>query len=91
MKAKRISPHEVRVFLQLWRQSGWRSIEQIASAAGVARRTAHNHVSRLCADGVLEVLQAFPSYLYRLSEKQSTTGVSYMEQIQQARDAFWPK
>lgn len=62
---KQISEHMVRVFAAL--QAGeWMTATAVATASGVARRTARAHLSDLFRDGLLERRETFGGYHFRI-------------------------
>lgn len=61
--------HEARAYKALQKAGAagrWMTNIEIATAAGIAERTARKHTSRLTQLGVLEQLTTYPSHQFKL-------------------------
>ena len=77
-----ISIHEVRVWRAL--SAEWRTILELASAAGVARRTASLHCGRFVEMGLAERAEVFPGYRFRRATTTGEISSSYAQQLEAA-------
>lgn len=88
METKKISSHQMRVFLVIKNAGGtWMNTKEIASKADVGIRATNNHVKTLLSLGVIDMVEAFPSRLFRLSELPDRRNKAYMNRLEKAIDA----
>lgn len=68
-----VTVHEVKVAAALKSAGDWISSEAVANSAGVAWRTAREHLVTLTAAGFAERVEMSPCYLYRWKGVSGTT------------------
>jgi len=84
-----VSLHEVKVFGVFESQPKiWITSNEVASAAGVAQRTARAHCLKLTKLGMLDLAEVFPAHRYRLSAKASKRNTAYHQRLAHAKDVF---
>ena len=89
MEKNEVSRHEVAVYRTLAEnRDDWMTSAEIASASGVAPRTARAHALKLVRLGLLDQAEVFPAHRYRLSEYASKRNRGYADRIARAADAF---
>lgn len=89
MEKAEISRHEVAVYHTLWRSPGtWLTNTEVAVRSGVAPRTARLHTFRFVKLGLIDQIQVFPSYRYRLSDSATRSNPEYLSRLRTAASAF---
>jgi predicted ArsR family transcriptional regulator len=78
------SRHEVLVYRVLAKRE-WITSREIAERTGVAPRTARAHLRKLALLGVVDFVEAFDGYRYRMTEDTANRNREYSDRI--ARDA----
>lgn len=70
MGRSEVSRHEVEVYRVLVEsRDSWLSSREVAEKAQVSARTARSHALKLVRLGILEQVDAFPGYRYRLTDQ----------------------
>lgn len=88
MTTKQISSHFVAVYLALVEAREWRTVKEVASRAGIARRTADGHLRWLTENGVAIMKPLFGGFLYQIEENPSASAEAIISEIRQAADAL---
>ena len=83
-----ISLHEVRLFRAMEAAAGqWLTSQEIAERADIDQRTARAHAKKLSGLRILEVIELYPGYRYRLSTKNDRDR-AHIERLNRAAEAF---
>jgi DNA-binding IclR family transcriptional regulator len=88
MEHNEISEHQARIFRFMQQHNDWLTSQQVAQGAGVAGRTARQHLLRLVRLGLLDQAEVFPGHRYRLSSKADKRNVAYLKRLETACEVF---
>ena len=88
MERNEVSVHQVKIYVAIKNAAGWITNKEIATAAGVAERTARQHSLNLVKLGVLDLAEVFPAHKYRFSEKAAKRNAAYVNRLESARQVF---
>jgi hypothetical protein len=83
-----VSPHQVRVYTFVAAADRWVTAKETAASAGVARRTASDHLKKLAALGIFDVAEVFPANHYRLSPFAESRNKAYLQRLHAAKEVF---
>lgn len=88
MTERQMSPHKVAVFTALCENPSWMTVKDVASKAGVARRTANEHLRSFEGDGLVEVKPLFGGYVYRAVPAFNNLAKTVQGAVREAAQAF---
>jgi len=89
MERNEVSAHEVRVYLAFAGEpQRWFSSAEMATAAGVAGRTARAHALKLVKLGIVDQAEVFPAHRYRLSTKAAKRNRGYVDRLAAAAEVL---
>ena len=83
-----ISAHEVRVHQAVISAGTWVTSKYVAEAAGVAARTARQHLFRLVNLGIIDQEEVFPGHRYRASEFAEKRNKTYVQRLARAKEVL---
>lgn len=84
MEAVNVSIQEVRVYLYLKTNPEWLNAATIADGVKVSPRTARRHLKTLAELGIAELVEAFPSFRYRIAPATARQSKPYRQRLEQA-------
>lgn len=86
MERKGLSRHEVEVFRVLMSEPArwWTHIEIGEAADAVSDRTVRLHTKRLVDAGLIEVIEVFPGYRYRIAQDGRKRNSAYLTRLRRA-------
>jgi DNA-binding transcriptional ArsR family regulator len=84
MAGKRVTPECLKVYFAL-RDGGdtWRTVSQIADAAGVKPRTARNHLKVLAGLGIAVRCNVVIWHRYRLADQPPESASEYLRRLEE--------
>jgi predicted ArsR family transcriptional regulator len=89
MSKNEISIQQVKLFIALLdSRPEWRSSRYLAEAAGLNERTVRAHLRKLTVQRVVEVMEAFPGYRYRIIGDVRKRNTGYVHRLQAVRSMF---
>lgn len=84
MEHHTISRHEVALYNAMKESEGWHTVHEWAALSGIASRTANRHCARLTQLGILDQMNLFPGYRYRLSTFAEERNRAYVQKLDKA-------
>jgi predicted transcriptional regulator len=88
MESVKISPHEVAVFKTLMAADQWLTAAGIAERAQVAPRTARKHLTKLAELKLVDHVEVFSGYRYRLAGDAADRNRHYYGRLIEAAEVF---
>ena len=89
METNEVSLHQVKVYLAVKAAgASWLTANDIATAAGVAPRTARAHALKLVNLGIFDQAEVLPAHRYRLAATADKRNKGYALRIEQAMSVF---
>jgi hypothetical protein len=89
MEHKEISHQEVKIYRALKAAAGeWRTSREIGKTAKVAARTVRLHMKRMVELRMVDKVELFPGYHYRLSSKAEHRNKDYIARLEAASEIF---
>lgn len=79
-----ISRHEIALYRVMKDHPEWHTVHEWASLSGIASRTANRHCARLTKLGLLDQMNLFPGYRYRLSAFAEERNRAYLQKLDKA-------
>lgn len=89
MERNEISIYELKIYNHLRANpNSWFTHRDLASAVGFAERTVRAHVLRFVKLGIIDRVEVFPAYRYKLSSKAAKRNQAYVQKLERASEVF---